>query len=240
MDTTIFHEFGLTKNETDIFLTLIHKGTLSATEIAKKTGLNRPYVYYAVERLLEKGYISQITEKGKKKFRAMSFRHILQAEEQKVELLKTLAEDLERQREEEKGEISVEVLKGRFVIKNIFRKILSEICKGDELLIIGVDEEKMETIEPVYLKKILNYFKMNNITERVIITKGVKTLEYAKTTKYKCMDKSLIGNTAVFIYQDTVIKIVYGDPIYAVIIKNAQCADTEKKQFELFWKNAVP
>ena len=38
--------------------------------------------------------------------------------------------------------------------------------------------------------------------------------------------------------QDTTIELIYGEPIYAVVIKNKKLADTARKQFEVFWKIA--
>src|SRR3989338_9217540 len=118
MDLQILGEFGLTKNEQEIFLIVSKKGTLSPTAIAKETGLNRPYVYYALERLLEKGYISQITIRGKKHFQAINLDQISAFEEHKLDNLKKVLSDLEKLKQKDDGEITVEVLKGKYAVKN--------------------------------------------------------------------------------------------------------------------------
>lgn len=238
MEREVLAEFGLTNNEIDIFIILARRGVLSPTAIAKETGLNRPYIYYALERLLEKGYISQITVRGKKHFQAIHFDQIAAFEEHKLDDLKKLLSDLEKIKQKEEGEITVEVLKGKYAVKNIFKKILSDIKPKQEILYLGLDEEKMETLEPIYIKKLLNYFTKQKITERIIIKIGGKKLEYAKTTKYRHLDPELLGDTARIIYQDIVIDLLYGIPIYAIITQNANFANTARKQFELFWKTA--
>tara|TARA_Y100000310_G_scaffold344017_1_gene454561 strand:+ start:1111 stop:1827 length:717 start_codon:yes stop_codon:yes gene_type:complete len=237
MEREILAEYGLTKNEIDIFIILVKKGTLSPTSIAKETGLNRPYVYYALERLLEKGYLSQITIKGKKHFQAIELNHIASLEELKLENLKKVLSDLKEF--QQKGEdIIVEVLKGKYVVKNIFKNIFSEIKPKQEILYLGLDEEKMESLEPIYIKKLLNYFSKKQITERIIVKTGGKKLEYAKTSSYRHLDPELLGNTARIIYQDNVVDLLYGTPIYGIITKNSNLANTARKQFELFWGNA--
>ncbi len=238
MDFKTLQEFGLTANEAAMFLILVKKGTLSVTQIAKETGLNRPYVYYALERLLEKGYISQIIFRGKKNFKSIDLDQIFSLEEHKMDMLKKLVSDLKMLKLKENENISVEVLKGRYVVKNIFKMCLSDIKRKEEIIYLGIDEEKMESIESLYLRKILNHFRDNKIKERMIIKEGGKILEYAKTTEYRFLNQDLIGNTAKIIYQDKVIELIYGDPIYAIVIKNKNLADTERKQFELFWKIA--
>lgn len=238
MESKILKEFGLTQNEIDIFLVLVQKGTLNPTEIAKETGFNRPYVYYALERLLEKGYIGEISVHGKKNFKALDLKQISALEEHKLDILHKLLSGLEKIRKRGIEETDVEVLKGKYVIKNIFKKILAEIKPKEEILYIGLDEEKMEVVEPIYLKKVLNYFKKKKITERIIIKKGGKRLKYAYTTRYRSLTSNLIGNTAKIIYQDTIVELIYGTPIYAITMKNKQLVETARKQFEIFWKIA--
>jgi|ETNmetMinimDraft_2_1059921.scaffolds.fasta_scaffold08751_2 sugar-specific transcriptional regulator TrmB len=238
MNSGVLKELRLTSNEINIFLVLARKGGMSATDVAKDTGLNRPYVYYALERLLEKGYVSELKVKGKKLFQAVESGQIISLEEEKIGALKSFMKELEKQRKLKDKEISVEVFKGKYVVKNIFKKCFAEILSGEEILYIGIDEEKMEEIEPIYLEKILNYFAQDNISEKVIIRKGGKRLSYAKSTNYRELDKSIIGNTAKIIYQNTVIELIYSDPIYAIVIENKELAKTAKKQFGIFWKIA--
>lgn len=238
MDLRILGEFGLTKNEQEIFLIVTKKGTLSATEIAKETGLNRPYVYYALERLLEKGYLSQIMIRGKKHFKTIDLDQISALEEQKLEVLKKFLTEMKKIKEEEKGDISVEVWKGKYTIKNVHKKIFLDIKNGEEILYLGLQEDIMEEWSPIYLKKILHSFQKHKITERVIMKKAGKVLPYAKTTKYRFLDESLLGETAKIIYHNTIIELLYGTPAYAIIIKNKKLADVARKQFEVFWKLA--
>ncbi len=238
MNTQILEEFGLTENEIEIFLTLIKKGSQSATQVAKETGQNRPYVYYALERLLEKGYITQEFINNKKHFKSISLNQIESSQKQKLEIFSKLIEELKIYSKKDDDSINVEILKGKFVIRNLFKKAMSELKPNEEVLTFGIDEKQMEEIEPMYLKKIFNFMKDNNITEKVILKKGTKKLDYAKTSKYKFINPELIGNTAKIIYQDTVIDIIYGTPIYGIVSKNQLLAETAKKQFELFWKYA--
>ncbi len=237
METKTLLEFGLTPNESQIFITISNKGTVSATEVSKLTGLNRPYIYYALERLLEKGYLTEIHDRGKKVFKAVSFSHILSSEEQKIELLKEFFKEVETKKVISQ-ETSVEVIKGRFTVKNIIKMHLAEVKQKEEILYLGLDEEKMEKIEPIYLKKVLNVFKEKKITERIIIRKGGKRLPYAVTSQYRYLDPNLLGNTAKMIFQNTVVELIFSDPLYAIIIKNKEVADTARKQFEVFWKIA--
>lgn len=238
MENKILEEFGLTKNESDIFTALLCKGTLSATELSKELGLNRPYIYYALERLLEKGYISEILAEGKRKFSAISPLQLMSLEEHKLDTLRKYMAELEKMKERSGEESSVEVLKGKHVVKNIFKRLLSEMKPDQETLSIGYDEQIMESAEPINIRKVFAFMKENKITERAIIKRGAKTLEYAMTTEYRSLSPELIGNSAKYIYQDVVVYVIYGMPMYAIIVKNEKMAETERKQFELFWNTS--
>ena len=237
LNLTALEELGLSTNERAIFTTLALGGEMGAAEVAKRTGLNRPYVYYALERLLEKGFTAHILVGGRKKFKTLRQEQILTAQQQKVDLL---AEQFAGLAKEKLAEVSVEVLKGKFVIKTIFKMIATEISKGDEHLCLGVDEARMEEIEPVYLKRFFNQLRKHGVKERVIIKRGGRILEYATTSTYRTIDPGLIGNTVRFIYHDTVVDIIYGEPTYAIVIKNKELAETARRQFEVFWKIAAP
>jgi sugar-specific transcriptional regulator TrmB len=238
MDKKVLLEFGLTQNEADIFVSLVAGGAMSATEIAKELGLNRPYVYYALERLLEKGFISQINEGGKRKFNAVTPTQLLMLEEHKFDELRKLLSDLEKAKKKPEEETTVEVLKGKHVVKNLFKRLVLEMKPKQETVSIGFDEQMMEAAEPINIRRVFSFMEKNGITERAIIRKGSKTLEYAKTTEYKSIPAEMIGNTAKYIYNDVVVHLIYGMPTYAVIVKNARMAEAERKQFEVFWKVA--
>ncbi len=238
MEIRILEEFGLTKNESDIFTSLLTKGALSATELAKELGLNRPYMYYALERLLEKGFVSQITAEGKRKFNAISPAQLMSLEEHKLDVLNKFVTELEKAKEKTGEETQVEVLKGKHVVKNLYKRQLMEMEPNQETLSIGFDEQMMESIEPINIRRVFSFMKENNITERAIIKEGVEALAYAETTMYRYLPPELIGNTVKYLYQDVVVHLIYGTPLYAVVIKNEKMAETERKQFELFWKAA--
>ena len=78
MDKDILKEVGLTTNETDVYLTLLKEGSISVNNIAEKAGLHRQAVYDALDRLLEKGFVSFVTRNNKKHFQGIHPQKILE------------------------------------------------------------------------------------------------------------------------------------------------------------------
>ena len=64
-------KLGLTKNEVEIYLALLSSGEISVNEIGSKAGLHRQVCYDALDRLVEKGFVSYITKNSKKFFKPL-------------------------------------------------------------------------------------------------------------------------------------------------------------------------
>lgn len=60
-------QLGLSDKEAKTYLASLELGSAAVQEIAKKSGLKRPTVYFAIEQLVKKGLMSSF-EKGKKTF----------------------------------------------------------------------------------------------------------------------------------------------------------------------------
>ena len=58
MEEELLAEFGLTRNEIRVYLTLLKMGSALAGEITEKTGIHRRNIYDSLERLQEKGLVS--------------------------------------------------------------------------------------------------------------------------------------------------------------------------------------
>ena len=63
-------EIGLTKAEIDVYLILLKSEQMIASEITKQVQMQRPNVYDALERLIEKGLVNYVIKKNLKFFKA--------------------------------------------------------------------------------------------------------------------------------------------------------------------------
>lgn len=60
-------QLGLSDKEAKTYVTFLEAGPSSVQDIAKKSGLKRPTVYFAIDQLVKRGLMS-LVEKGKKRF----------------------------------------------------------------------------------------------------------------------------------------------------------------------------
>ena len=230
--------FGLSDNEIKLYLVLLKSGTTTPLMIAEKTGLHRPYVYDALARLMEKGFVSSVTVSNKKNFQAVHPKRLLEILKSRLDDFNKVMPELERIEKSVKDEIKVELFKGKGAFRLELDDILASVEKGDEVLGIGLDDKKFIGIEPIYLRKYFNKIKEKKVSERVIMAVGSKKVSEAKTTKYRFLSQEFIGNTMTLVYADKVFLLLMGEPNIAIIIENKEVSNTYRKQFELLWKIA--
>lgn len=231
-------EFGLSDTEVKIYLILLERGTLSPSIISEKLGLHRGYTYDLLERMREKQVISTIKQNNKRQYQAVKPQSLIELIKLRVENLQAIVPKLNKLELSQKKDVLVEVHEGKRALLTLLRDIV-EHTKGKELLAMGVDEELLYEIEPIYLKQYSNNIQKKRIKERNIIKTGGKKVSNPNL-QYKELPPEYLGNTMQVIYSDRVATFINGNPRTLIIIQNKEVAETQRKQFELLWKIAKP
>ena len=155
MDKSKLIETGLGKSEVEIYLALLRSGKATVTRLTQETGIHRTYIYDVLEKLKEKGLVSQITEENKQYFQAADPERIKGYLLEKIENVENLIPELNKIRAK-KEETSVEIYKGKEGIKTI----LNDIIKiGEDYYGIGAVKQ-FEELLPIFCKQFLA--KVNN------------------------------------------------------------------------------
>ncbi|MEK6892568.1 MAG: helix-turn-helix domain-containing protein [Nanoarchaeota archaeon] len=235
----VLKQIGLSEYESELYLALLQYGSLSAYELAKKTGMYRQATYDALNRLSEKGYVNSVKEGKSQKYKSVNPEIILEYLNERTEGFKQILPELTSLDEKAKEPLMVETYKGKNVTRIALRDIINRLKeKGGEVLCTAVDEsiplKGYETIIEQYERDMINY----GIKERVIIKEGSKGIFKNKTSKYKQIQEKFFNSNPVQIYGDNVQIIVWGNPDYLIIIRSRDVAESYKKQFELLWQIA--
>ena len=176
----ILRKLGLTPNEVEIYITLLQAGELSVYQLAPKAGLHRQVCYDALERLLDKGFVSYIIKDNKKCYKPLEPKKIQDSLEEKKEEFNLVLPKLEEIYHQELEETKVEVIKGKLVLRIIYNdifKVLQE--KKETLYAMGVDEDKFLEFDKVWIHGLLHligynhiknrdYFEMNKIEKKIL------------------------------------------------------------------------
>ena len=232
-------ELGLTENEVSVYLTLLKAGPLTSYSLSKKTSLSRGYLYELLEKLREKGIVSEITKDTKKHYQATPPKQLQALLQYRLENLSSVIPQLEKIEGIWKEETKVDVHKGKYAYKTLLNDVIGTVRKKEEVLVLGIDEELLMKLEPLYLKRYFAIAKRLHISERVIVKKGTKMLQEAETTQYRFLPEELIGKIVQFIYGNKVAILTLSEPLNLIIIEDKSIAATYRKQLDVLWGMAT-
>ena len=228
---------GLSGNEAKIYLELLKRGSINASELAKKAGLDRTITYQVLNNLIEKGLVNYIFKEHKKYFSATKPANLLRPIKEQEDFVRNIIPDLEKIEKLKEVKQYVEVYEGKSGLKVLFEEILTakELCffgatgKSYDVLRWG-----MERIEKEFVKK--------GIKGRGIASRRIKGLRWSKlknmklryveggesrSTSFGILDKEKIG----------IICLEQEKPLI-IMIRNEFIAETLQNYFEFMWKNS--
>lgn len=235
----VLSELGMTANEIKVYLALLKSGQLSVNEIGNRSGLHRQVCYDALERLLEKGFVSYVVENSKKFFKALEPEKLIEYLEQKKELVKEAMPELKKLETLPKEVTSVDVIKGRNVLRTVLRDCIRTVSRNKaEILILGVDEEKFEEEDRIAIKQYINELKKLKLKERLIAKQGAKVFFSGPQSEYRLIKPEFFNPNPTYIYPGKIVHLLWGNPVTAVMISNPETYDAYRKYFEMLWKMA--
>ena len=246
MEKEILEKIGLNEQETNVYLTLLKLGKSGATKIAKNSGINRTTVYYVLEKLKQKGLISNIVVDGKNFYESADPQVLLNQLIEKESLLRTILPKLKQLKKEKTQEFNIEVLEGKQGVKNYLEKgfKIIESEKPEEIYVIGGEEgfhKHFEFIRPELLRKSKNITDRNNIKVKWLVLgpedwkpDGLSLGEHIGIKKFVYYKKAHKSNTIIFGKHVDIALFGTEKPI-AISMNNKYIAETFKIFFDILW-----
>ena len=232
-------QLGMTDNEIEIYLTLLNKAEQSVNDIASKSGLHRQVCYDALERLLEKGFVSYVTKSNKKYFKPLAPRKIIDYLEEKKEGISAIMPELNRLFAQEREETEVEVIKGSNVIRTVYNdihRVLNE--RKGTLYAMGIDETKFLEFDEIAIRQHVLRMKKGRLREKLLSKESAASFFGGEQSEYRLIPDYLFNPNPTHIYGDNIAIIVWGNPMYGIIIRSKQVADANRKYFQILWETA--
>src|SRR3989338_9971780 len=176
--TTILQEFGLDDKEVKVYISLVEKGELNAYTLAKITGIHRSTTYAILERLLAKGFISEIQKDGKTFYSAIQIGKIAYKIKEKESLLLSLIPEFERIKEE--GISRVRVFESKESQKQFSFNLFNQINNGaiKEFYILSGGPSKEVNPEKKDEEDLTSKLFMERLIKELKKQKSSKKMEY--------------------------------------------------------------
>ena len=242
----ILEQAGLSKNESNVYFTLLRSGVLTSGEILKKSAINSGKIYEILERLKNKGLVSETAINNVRHFTAAPPSQIIKYLESKrrdieqnEEKIKSLLPNFGKITNIQQNQIFVKVYTGYRGLETAMDELLDSMHEGDKILGLG-----STTFEHDKTRRFWNLYMRKRIRKK-IITKAVfsersdyyKNYNKMKYSKAKVLEG--ITPVTVYIYGDEKILILnYEDPPSCIVIHDKRTAYSFKSFFEQLWKIA--
>ncbi len=233
--------FGLTQNETKVYLALLELGSTTTGALIARTGLHVPRVYDSLRGLIHKGLVSFVIKNKKKCFDAADPEHML-------ELLK----DKEREMNEALPELrkmkriaglkfeAATIFKGKKGLRTVLDSILSELKGGGEYLDFGVGGG-FRQVMGIYWDRWQEMKKKLKVHSRVLFDEKLRGSQLVKDYigGYKFVPSKYFCPSDTFIYNDKIVIFIWtADPPTAVVIRDPSSAGGYKNIFKWMWSMA--
>ena len=233
-------EFGLSKNEILIYVTLLKTGLTTANRISKVTGLKRSTVYDNLNFLMNKGISSTIKKEKVNYYEAADPNKIVRILEGRKEKIAKIVPKLRSIKEtitEKTGVISFEGKKGVITVLNdILDQSKDFWFYGSRKMALVALQHHPENFIQKRISKGISLkavFAEEDRNDSMFKDKKIRSL-----SKVKFLQKLNQTKTNVFIYGKKIAFITSGENLVAVIINDKNIVDQQKLHFNLLWNIA--
>jgi len=237
---------GMTSNELKVYLVLVELGSTLAGEIVKKTELHRPNVYDALERLIEKGFVTFIIQANRKYFEAKPPVALLDYLEEKQEeleeekkIIAKIIPELEIKRKLGKEALEATIFKGKRGIKSMLEEVLR--TKKD-FLVYGAGG-KFKRWMGSYYYNFHKRRKQKKIPVQIIYHERMRKehreqdVPRPRQIRY---NKGLDSPVTVYIFGDRVSITVWSEQPVATVIRSKEVSTSFRDHFRILWEKAKP
>jgi sugar-specific transcriptional regulator TrmB len=245
-DFSQLKELGLSEGQISVYSACLEFGIASLNQLHEKTGIERRNIYDILNKLIEKGLISYIEEKGRRTYQCTHPNKLKEEITTKQEALTKLMQELPSitaQYNEAKPQIKAEVYRGDDAMK----ALLNEALEYKELFFIGGNSGVENATG---LKFWFKHWMERRAEQKVIMYDLVDYgtfLENLPPTdikkhkksyyKYCQLPKDLSSPMVVLIFGDKVAQILWGKQSFAFVLESREIKESFMKYFNYFWKN---
>jgi len=229
----ILQNFGLTENETEVYLILLRLGSATASDILEKISIHRINLYDILERLQEKGFVSFVILGKRKAYEAVGPEIFLEIEKEKEQQLKAIMPELISNRQLNKIPQDATIFKDKKGIKNI----LDEIAQSKKFDYFASGWGFYQYF-PEYADIWAGKIKKSKTKARCLISNKFRSKKVIEKVNYKYLPNEFNFPSTTIIWNDKVFIIMWNEQPMGILIRSQAVKDSYKQFFEMLWKTA--
>ena len=244
MHTELLQKLGLAKNEARIYETLLEAGTSGVGHISVKSKVHRRNVYDSLNRLNEKGLVTESIQSKENTYTAVEPRKLVSILKEKEQELLTALPKLENLYHNSVREQEVFMYQGVEGWKNYLQDILR---LGQDVYILGgkvqLTDPRLKTVMAEFKKQIaLNGIKFHTLYDDEVKSTGLTGF---LGEEFRFLPPNYSTSCTITVLKDRVL--IYSgnsigsfeDDIRFTVIVDTEIATSFKKNWELVWSICI-
>ncbi|MBL7058841.1 hypothetical protein ISS08_00095 [Candidatus Pacearchaeota archaeon] len=240
-----FEEFGLTKGESKVYLSLLKIGESTVGPIVKNSKVAYSHIYEILERLIQKGLVSYILKEKTKYFQAVNpslLKEYFKKKKNEIDRQETKFEKILPnllKLNQTKKESSAEIFVGEKGLLTAYNELIKGYGKTDILRYwYSHDEETYAKLNNFYHKlfpKLKGKIRMEGIANQEVRKKIIKE-KLPSFVKAKFVDFPIPSNIDVF--KNKILITIWKDVPTAFLITSKEAAKGFISYFDDTWRGA--
>ncbi len=243
MNTSILRQVGLSDGEIKVYEALLDTGVTSLNRIHEKTGTERRNIYDILNKLIERGLVTYVTENKKRVFQAAHPSKILSYIEEKKEILDETKKAVEKELpsfiqkfELAKPSINAEIYRGIEGMKTVWEDMLNYKA----IYWIGAGRY-MPKRQPVYFeqwnkRRLKKGVRIYNLL-RYELRKEVKPYPLEEL---RFLPKAFSGNPTVLgVHGNKAVNYSMGEDFFAFVVESKELAENYKRYHKYLWEHVA-
>ncbi len=241
-------KLGFSPEESQIYLSCLEGGSLPVSVISRNTKIGRINCYHYIEKLIEKGFLTEEKRSGVKHFIAENPQIIINKQQEKINIAQNILPEMLALAASTPQKPKIQFFEGTSGIEKIFQKFL----EFPESEIVSFSNFKsLQNLPEKFLKNHFEARNHKNIKTRFITPDSTEAQNFQKKHIQTLTQKNLAetffinpsetffsseisifsGNIAIFSVSE---KSTQG-----VLIQNPEIFQTQKAVFDLAWLGAT-
>ncbi|MFH1012519.1 MAG: helix-turn-helix domain-containing protein [Candidatus Peregrinibacteria bacterium] len=232
---------GLDDKEARIYLALLELGQASILQIAKTSKVNRASIYYIIEKMKRRGYVTPLKTGGKDIYMAVRPELLLAQEKKHVQDFESVVPELTGLINQTGQRPVVRFYEGIEAVKAIYADTLT--AKTEILNYANSREVRRHWTEydqEYVARRIAKNIYLRGIAPNDEYGRQVKAGDRRSLRKIRLIDpKKLNFTDEINIYDNKIAMVSFGEEVFGVIIESQAMADTQRSIFEMAWRFAA-
>ncbi len=249
MHLEALQELGLSDGQIQVYAAVLELGISTINKIHEKTGIERRNIYDILNKLIERGFVSYTTEKGKRTYQCTHPNKLLEEIKQKQIALKELEKEVPNIKDLfllARPDIRAEVYRGNEAIKSL----LNELLEYKETYWMGGNsfEEYKSVSQNLQVwfnhwmkRRAEQHHVMYDLVSYGTCLKGLepnkKEMHKKAYYRYCQLPKGVYTPMVIIIFGNNVAQVIWDRQPFAFVLESQKIRESFMKYFKHFWNN---